>query len=42
MRGPGESSGIFALESAMDELAIELGIDPIELPCKTNPHSTRR
>ena len=31
MRGPGEASGIFALESAMDELAVELGIDPIEL-----------
>lgn len=31
MRGPGESSGIFALESAMDELAYKLNIDPIEL-----------
>ena len=31
MRGPGEASGIFALESAMDELSYELGIDPIEL-----------
>jgi xanthine dehydrogenase YagR molybdenum-binding subunit len=31
MRAPGESSGSFALEVAMDELAYELGIDPIEL-----------
>jgi xanthine dehydrogenase YagR molybdenum-binding subunit len=30
-RGPGESSGTFALESAIDELAYELDIDPIEL-----------
>jgi xanthine dehydrogenase YagR molybdenum-binding subunit len=30
-RGPGESTGSFAMESAMDELAYELGIDPIEL-----------
>jgi xanthine dehydrogenase YagR molybdenum-binding subunit len=31
MRGPGETTGAFALESAMDELAIALNIDPIEL-----------
>ena len=31
MRAPGESIGSFALESAIDELALELGIDPIEL-----------
>ncbi len=31
MRGPGEASGIYALESALDELAIALQIDPIEL-----------
>ena len=31
MRAPGESPGMFALESAMDELAHELGIDPVEL-----------
>jgi xanthine dehydrogenase YagR molybdenum-binding subunit len=30
MRGPGEATGCFALESAMDELAHELGLDPIE------------
>ncbi|MGH7736857.1 MAG: xanthine dehydrogenase family protein molybdopterin-binding subunit [Candidatus Tyrphobacter sp.] len=31
MRAPGEASGTFALESAMDELAYAVGIDPIEL-----------
>ncbi|MFK3983543.1 xanthine dehydrogenase family protein molybdopterin-binding subunit [Micromonospora sp. NPDC050397] len=31
MRGPGEATGMFALESAMDELAEQLGTDPIEL-----------
>lgn len=30
MRGPGESSGVFALDSAMDELAYKLKIDPLE------------
>lgn len=30
-RGPGESSGSFALESAMDELAYALGMDPVAL-----------
>ncbi len=31
MRGPGEAPGLFALESAVDELAVELGLDPLEL-----------
>jgi xanthine dehydrogenase YagR molybdenum-binding subunit len=31
MRAPGEGPGSFALESAMDELAAELDIDPVEL-----------
>src|ERR1019366_8752333 len=31
MRAPGEASGMFALESAMDELAVRLNMDPIEL-----------
>ena len=34
MRAPGDAPGSFALESAMDELAYELGIDPIELRVK--------
>jgi xanthine dehydrogenase YagR molybdenum-binding subunit len=33
-RGPGESSGTFGLESAIDELADTLAIDPIELRVK--------
>jgi xanthine dehydrogenase YagR molybdenum-binding subunit len=31
MRAPGEGPGSFALESALDELAQELGVDPLEL-----------
>jgi xanthine dehydrogenase YagR molybdenum-binding subunit len=31
MRAPGEAPGSFALESAMDELAHDIGIDPVEL-----------
>ncbi|HEY3886044.1 MAG TPA: xanthine dehydrogenase family protein molybdopterin-binding subunit, partial [Vicinamibacterales bacterium] len=30
-RGPGESSGTFGLESAIDELAAAIGVDPIDL-----------
>jgi xanthine dehydrogenase YagR molybdenum-binding subunit len=37
MRAPGESIGTFALESAIDELAAELRIDPIELRRRNNP-----
>lgn len=31
MRAPGESVGSFALECGLDELAIKLGLDPVEL-----------
>ncbi len=31
MRGPGAVPGLFAVESAMDELAVKLKIDPVEL-----------
>jgi len=31
MRGVGQSTGAFALESALDEIADELGIDPVEI-----------
>jgi xanthine dehydrogenase YagR molybdenum-binding subunit len=50
MRAPGECPGMFALESAMDELAVACGLDPIELrirnepridPESGNPFSTR-
>ena len=30
-RGPGEAVGVFVLESAMDELAYALGVDPVQL-----------
>jgi xanthine dehydrogenase YagR molybdenum-binding subunit len=30
-RGPGESLGVFTLETAMDELAYAVGLDPVEL-----------
>jgi len=36
-RGPGKSTGSFALESAMDELAHKLNIDPIDLRLKNEP-----
>jgi xanthine dehydrogenase YagR molybdenum-binding subunit len=51
MRAPGESIGTFALESAMDELAYELRMDPVELrrinepekdPTKGTPFSSRQ
>ncbi|MET8145875.1 xanthine dehydrogenase family protein molybdopterin-binding subunit [Sphaerisporangium sp. NPDC005288] len=37
MRAPGESIGTFALEAAIDELACELGMDPIELRMRNEP-----
>jgi xanthine dehydrogenase YagR molybdenum-binding subunit len=50
MRAPGESSGSFALESAMDELAHATGLDPLEVrlrnyaetdPSSGNPFSSK-
>ncbi len=37
MRAPGECPGMFALESAMDELAVASGIDPVELRIRNEP-----
>ena len=37
MRAPGECPGMFALESAIDELACALRIDPIELRVRNEP-----
>jgi xanthine dehydrogenase YagR molybdenum-binding subunit len=37
MRGPGFATAVFAVESAMDELAHKLGIDPIELRLRNEP-----
>ena len=39
MRAPGECPGMFALESAMDELAIACGLDPIELRIRNEPRA---
>ena len=36
-RGPGKSTGSFALESAIDEFAYQLKIDPIEFRLKNEP-----
>jgi len=35
MRAPGAATGVYALESAMDELAVALKIDPLELRLRT-------
>ncbi|MGY4979509.1 xanthine dehydrogenase family protein molybdopterin-binding subunit [Streptomyces sp. 900105755] len=37
MRAPGEATGMYALESAMDELADALGTDPVELRIRNEP-----
>ena len=37
MRAPGEAVGTFGLECAVDELAVALGIDPIELRIRNEP-----
>ena len=37
MRAPGESVGTFALECAVDELAEQLGMDPVELRIRNEP-----
>lgn len=45
MRGPGETTGCFALESAIDELSYALSIDPIKLRmlnyAETDPESKK-
>jgi xanthine dehydrogenase YagR molybdenum-binding subunit len=45
MRGPGEATGSFALESAIDELAYALDLDPLELRLRnyaeTDPERNR-
>ncbi|MFD5910592.1 xanthine dehydrogenase family protein molybdopterin-binding subunit [Streptomyces massasporeus] len=37
MRGPGFANASFAIESAMDELADRIGVDPIELRLRNEP-----
>ncbi|RYC66589.1 xanthine dehydrogenase family protein molybdopterin-binding subunit [Spirosoma sordidisoli] len=45
MRGPGEATGAFALESAMDEMAHKLNLDPIDFRLRnyseTDPERNR-
>ncbi|MBG1266672.1 xanthine dehydrogenase family protein molybdopterin-binding subunit [Nostoc sp. WHI] len=42
MRGPGENPGMWALESAMDELSWMLKIDPVELRLKNEAKEHQR
>jgi xanthine dehydrogenase YagR molybdenum-binding subunit len=37
MRGPGAVPGLFATESALDELAVKLNLDPVELRLRNEP-----
>ncbi|MFD3650333.1 xanthine dehydrogenase family protein molybdopterin-binding subunit [Streptomyces cyaneofuscatus] len=37
MRAPGEAPGSFAIESALDELAVRAGLDPVELRLRNEP-----
>jgi xanthine dehydrogenase YagR molybdenum-binding subunit len=37
MRGPGAVPGLYALESAMDELAVKLNLDPVEFRIMNEP-----
>ena len=37
MRAPGECPGVYALEVAMDELAVACGVDPIDLRIRNEP-----
>lgn len=39
MRGPGEATGAFALESAIDEMAHALDMDPLEFRMKNDPET---
>jgi xanthine dehydrogenase YagR molybdenum-binding subunit len=39
MRAPGEAPGMFALESAMDEMAISCGLDPVEFRIRNEPET---
>jgi xanthine dehydrogenase YagR molybdenum-binding subunit len=39
MRAPGECPGMYALETAMDEMAIACGLDPIEFRIRNEPET---
>lgn len=42
MRAPGHPQGAFALEGTIDDLAVKLDMDPIDLRDKTDEHPVRR
>jgi xanthine dehydrogenase YagR molybdenum-binding subunit len=42
MRAPGHPQGAFALEQTIDELAVKLSLDPIDLRDRTDEHPVRR
>lgn len=42
MRAPGHPPGAFALEQTMDDLAVRLAMDPLDLRDKTDLHPVRR
>ncbi len=42
MRAPGHPQGAFALEQTIDDLAVKLNMDPIDLRDKTDDHPVRR
>lgn len=42
MRGPGEATGAFALESAIDEMAHALDMDPLEFRIKNDPEKDQQ
>ncbi len=42
MRAPGHPPASFGMESAMDDLAVKLGIDPVEFRIRNDPSEVRR
>jgi len=42
MRGPGEATGAFALESAIDEMAFALNMDPLDFRMKNDPETDQQ
>jgi xanthine dehydrogenase YagR molybdenum-binding subunit len=41
MRAPGHPVASFGMESILDELAVKLGMDPVEIRIKNDPHPVR-
>ena len=41
MRAPGHPQGAFAIELALDELAVKLGVDPVQLRLANDEHPVR-